>query len=40
VAVELGKDFRDLIELLNQPGVRYLAVGHPHDVDDAKSLEK
>lgn len=25
--VELGKDFRDLIELLNRHGVRYLAVG-------------
>ena len=25
--VELGRDFRDLIELLNRHGVRYLAVG-------------
>lgn len=25
--VELGKDFRDLLELLNRHGVRYLAVG-------------
>lgn len=25
--MELGKDFRDLLELLNRHGVRYLAVG-------------
>jgi hypothetical protein len=27
LCVELGRDFRDLIELLNRHGVRYLAVG-------------
>ena len=27
MCVELGRDVRDLIELLNRHGVRYLAVG-------------